>query len=52
MLGFAPASLLHGLSFADVLDERTGRGYQRRFNAQHSLDFRRYIQRPGSATIR
>ncbi len=51
MLGFASASLLHRLSFADVLDERSGRGYQRRFNAQHSLDFRRYIQRPGSATI-
>ncbi|MGK9166714.1 DGQHR domain-containing protein [Inquilinus limosus] len=51
MMGFAPAALLHALSFADVLDERTGRGYQRRFNARHSLDFRRYIQQPGSATI-
>ena len=51
LLGFAPASLLHSLSFADILDEDTGRGYQRRFNSQHSLDFRRYIQRKGSATI-
>ena len=51
LLGSAPARLLHALSFADVLDEQTGRGYQRRFNAQHSLDFRRYIQRKGSATI-
>src|ERR1700759_761501 len=51
LLGFAPAFLLHSLSFADVLDEDTGRGYQRRFNAQHSLDFRRYIQRENSSTI-
>jgi len=50
-LGFAPASLLHSLSFADVLDEDTGRGYQRRFNAQHSLDFRKYIQHPHASTI-
>ncbi len=51
MIGFAPARLLHSLSFADVLDEQSGRGYQRRFNPAHSLDFRRYIQRSGSATI-
>jgi DNA sulfur modification protein DndB len=51
LLGFAPAKLLHSLSFADVLDEETGRGYQRRFSSQHSLDFRRYIQRSDSATI-
>lgn len=51
LLGFAPASLLSALSFADVLNEDTGRGYQRRFNAQHSLDFRRYIQRENSTTI-
>jgi DGQHR domain-containing protein len=51
LLGFAGASILHDLSFADVLDEDTGEGYQRRFNAEHSLDFRRYIQAPGSATI-
>ncbi len=51
MLGFAPAGILYALSFADVLDERTGRGYQRRFDHRHSLDFRRYIQTEGSATI-
>jgi DGQHR domain-containing protein len=51
LLGFAPANQLHALSFADILDEDTGRGYQRRFNPQHSLDFRRYIQRDRSSTI-
>ena len=50
-LGFAPASLLHRISFTDVLDEDTGRGYQRKFNSQHSLDFRKYVQLPGSSTI-
>src|ERR1035441_878790 len=50
-LGFAPANILHALSFADVLDEDTGRGYQRRFNATHSLDFRKYIQQENSSTI-
>ena len=51
LLGFAPASLLHAISFPDVLDERSGEGYQRRFNSGHSLDFRRYIREPGSTTI-
>jgi DNA sulfur modification protein DndB len=51
IIGFAPASVLHALSFADTLDEDTGRGYQRRFNADHSLDFRRYIQTAGGTTI-
>ncbi len=51
LLGFAPAALLASVSFADVLDEDSGRGYQRRFNSQHSLDFRRYIQQAGSSTI-
>lgn len=50
-IGFAAAQLLHRLSFADVLDEDTGRGYQRRFNPQHSLDFRKYIQQADSSTI-
>lgn len=50
-MGFAPASLLYTLSYADVLDEDTGRGYQRRFNSQHSLDFRKYIQQENSSTI-
>jgi DNA sulfur modification protein DndB len=50
-LGFASASVLYSLSFADVLDEDTGRGYQRRFNPKHSLDFRKYIQQENSSTI-
>jgi DNA sulfur modification protein DndB len=50
-LGFAKARVLYAASFADVLDEDTGRGYQRRPNPQHSQDFRRYIQKAGSATI-
>ena len=49
-LGFAPANILHSLSFADILDEDTGRGYQRRFNSAHSLDFRKYIQQEKSST--
>lgn len=51
LLGFASASLLHRLSFADVVDEARGTGYQRRFSLPHSLDFRRYIQKEGSTTI-
>jgi len=51
LLGFCSAKTLHSLSFADVLDEDTGRGYQRRFSSEHSLDFRRYIQRDKSTTI-
>ena len=34
-----------------MLDEEKKTGYQRRFSPAHSLDFRRYIQRPGSTTI-
>lgn len=51
LLGFESASLLNTISYADVLNEDTGRGYQRRFNSQHSLDFRKYIQLERSATI-
>jgi DGQHR domain-containing protein len=51
LLGFASARVLHASSFADVLDEASGRGYQRRLNSRHSLDFRRYVQQQGSATI-
>ncbi len=51
LLGFAPAKLLHRHSFADVLNEDTGLGYQRRFNSQHSQDFRRYIRQAGASTI-
>ncbi len=50
LLGFASARILHALSFADVLDEEAGGGYQRKFSERHSLDFRRYIRRPGSTT--
>jgi DNA sulfur modification protein DndB len=50
-LGFAAASLLHRLSFADILDEDTGQGYQRPPNKSHSLDFKRYITQPRSSTI-
>ncbi len=50
-MGFAPASLLHSCSFADILEEETGQGYQRRFNDRHSLDFRNYIQNTTSTTI-
>ncbi|NKB32618.1 MAG: DGQHR domain-containing protein [Pseudomonadales bacterium] len=51
IVGYAPASFLYKFSFTDVLDEDTGKGYQRRFNQQHSLDFRRYIQSSSSTTI-
>ena len=51
LLGFAPAHLLFFLSKSDILDESTGKGYQRRFNDKHSLDFRKYIQKKDSTTI-
>lgn len=51
LLGFAPADLLYRLSFPDILDEDSGRGYQRPFNERHSQDFRRYIKEPDSSTI-
>ena len=51
ILGFAPAKLLFAVSFADVLNEDTRQGYQRRFNEKHSLDFRKYIHEPNSTTI-
>jgi len=51
LLGFAPAHLLFSLSKSDILDESTGKGYQRRFNEKHSLDFRKYIQNKNSTTI-
>jgi len=50
-MGFAPANLLHSISFADVLNEDTGDGYQRKFNQKHSLDFRKYIRTPYGSTI-
>jgi DGQHR domain-containing protein len=50
-MGFAPASVLHRLSFADVLDDATQQGYQRRFSREHSLEFRQYIRKPTATTI-
>jgi DGQHR domain-containing protein len=49
-MGSAAASDLARISFADVLDESTGRGYQRPLNVRHSLDFRRYLLEGGAAT--
>jgi DNA sulfur modification protein DndB len=51
LLGFASADLLYRLSFPDILDEDSGRGYQRPFNERHSQDFRKYIKLDGSSTI-
>lgn len=51
LVGFAPARVLHAISFADVLNEDTATGYQRPFSEKHSLDFRRYIRRADSTTI-
>ena len=51
LLGFGRSDLLYRHSFADILDEDSGRGYQRPFNERHSQDFRRYIKEPESATI-
>lgn len=50
-IGFAPASILAQVSFADLLDETTGKGYQRRFHREHSLEFKRYIQQTNASTI-
>lgn len=50
-MGFAPANLLHSMSFADVLNEHTSEGYQRKFSEKHSVDFRRYIRNADSSTI-
>lgn len=51
LVGFAPAGVLCTISFVDILDETSGKGYQRRFNRRHSLDFRSYIQEPNATTI-
>jgi DNA sulfur modification protein DndB len=50
-LGIAPAKTLYETSFADILNEDTGFGYQRPRNRAHSLDFRRYIHQPQASTI-
>jgi DNA sulfur modification protein DndB len=49
--GFASAGDLVRASFADVLDESTGRGYQRRMSREHSLEFKRYIQQAEATSI-
>ena len=51
LLGFAAADMLFKHSFADILNEDSGVGYQRPFNSRHSQDFRRYIKEAGSSTI-
>lgn len=50
-MGFAPARLLHAVSFADTLNDETGTGYQRPRDRKHSLDFKRYIAGSGASTI-
>lgn len=50
-MGFGDAALLYNLSFADILNEDTGVGYQRPYNKQHSQNFRNYITSEGSSTI-
>ncbi len=50
-MAFETASILCKLSFADMFDENTGSGYQRRFNRDHSLSFKKYIQSPDATTI-
>ncbi len=50
-LGFAPAKMLCAVSFADVLKEETGHGYQRPRNISHSRSFREYILGPDASTI-
>jgi DNA sulfur modification protein DndB len=50
-LGFAPANQLFAASFADVLNEDTGEGYQRPRNTAHSRSFRQYIAQPNTSTI-
>lgn len=50
-LGFAEASCLYHLSFADTLDEDTGLGYQRPRNILHSKRFKEYFKQENSSTI-
>jgi DNA sulfur modification protein DndB len=50
-LAFAPANLLWNISFADILDEDTGEGYQRPHNIAHSRSFKKYITQPNASTI-
>lgn len=50
-LGFASASLLKQCSYIDLFIEDTGEGYQRPINRRHALDFKNYIQSPGTSTL-
>ena len=50
-LGTAPANILNRLSFADILNEDTGEGYQRLYNRKHSLDFKKYITSINTSTV-
>lgn len=50
-IGFASASDLYKCSFPDLLDESSGKGYQRRFHREHSLEFKKYIHQAGASTI-
>lgn len=51
VVGAAPASTLCRLSFADVLDEDHGDGYQRPIDLKHAREFREYITGPRATTI-
>ena len=51
VLGSAPACELYAVSFADVLDEASGHGYQRPMDSRHSREFREYIEAERSTTI-
>lgn len=50
-MGFSEGRHLKAVSFADVLDEGTNTGYQRRFVKNHSLDFKKYIRTETGTTI-
>lgn len=50
-MGCAQAKKLHAHSFADVLNEDTGLGYQRVRNIPHSKNFRSYIHQERTSTI-
>jgi DGQHR domain-containing protein len=49
-MGFAGASTLLECSFADILQEETGLGYQRPYSKRHSQDFKKYISLPNTST--
>lgn len=51
LLGIASAKDLFKFSFADVLNDDTGKGYQRPYNKKHSTDFKKYILSPNTSTV-